>query len=265
MAREPVITLLTDFGTQDSYVAEVKGVLLSRVPGATLVDLTHDVPPGDVWAGQYLLARAWARFPLGTVHLAVVDPGVGPTRRALAARSRGHAFVGPDNGLLTPVLDGATVVALSVPPEASPTFHGRDVFAPAAAALATGTPVETLGTAVPDPVRRPPPEPAERAGRWTGAVVHVDRFGTLVTNLPADGVGPGARVRLAGRDAGPLRRTFTDVAPGHLLAFAGSGGTIEVAVRDGSAARMLGAAVGTPVVASSPPERPDLPGAAATA
>jgi S-adenosylmethionine hydrolase len=250
VAGTPVITLLTDFGTADSYVAEVKAVLLTRAPGVTLVDITHDVAGGDLLSGQYLLGRTWHRFPEGTVHFAVVDPGVGSPRRALAARHAGHGFVGPDNGLLTPVLGEATVVALPVPPGASPTFHGRDVFAPAAAALAGGAPLDTLGAPVQDPVRRPPPEPEERDGGLTGVVVHVDRFGTLVTNLPADRLPPTAHVEIGGRDAGPLRRVFADVAPGRLVALIGSGGTVEVAVRDGSAARTLGAAAGTAVRAS---------------
>src|SRR6476620_11272589 len=143
----PIITLLTDFGTTDAYVAEMKAVLLGAVPEATLVDLTHAVPPGDIRAGAYLLGRSWHRFPAGTVHLSVVDPGVGTTRAALALRAHGHWFVGPDNGLFTPVLRDAEVeaVVLPVPAEASPTFHGRDLFAPAAAVLACGAPLDSLG------------------------------------------------------------------------------------------------------------------------
>src|SRR2546427_4971224 len=129
----PLVTLLSDFGTTDSYVAEMKGVILSAVPAATLVDITHAVPPGDVRSGAYLLRRTWHRFPPGTIHLAVVDPGVGTERAAFALQVRGHAFVGPDNGLFSPVLRDveAQIVTLVVPAGASPTFHGRDVFAPA--------------------------------------------------------------------------------------------------------------------------------------
>jgi S-adenosylmethionine hydrolase len=248
----PVITLLTDFGTSDSYVAEMKGVLLSGAPEAVLVDVTHEIPPGDIRAGQFLLARAWSRFPTGSVHLAVVDPGVGSSRRAIAARHAGHGFVGPDNGLLTPILSGATVVALPIPAGAAPTFHGRDVFAPAAAALASGTALDTLGQPIADPVRMPPPEPEMRDGALVGAVVYVDRFGTLVTNLPADRLSPAARVEIEGRDAGPIRRTFAEANRGALVALIGSGGTVEVAVRDGSAARMLGAGAGSAVRARLP-------------
>src|SRR5919112_2044056 len=143
----PIVTLLTDFGTADGYVAEMKGVILASVPDATLVDVTHDVPAQDVEAGRLAVARYWRRFPPGTVHLAVVDPGVGSARAALAVASDGRFLVGPDNGLLSPALlrAGARVVELAVPPTASHTFHGRDVFAPAAAALATGTAVDALG------------------------------------------------------------------------------------------------------------------------
>src|SRR5690606_12746954 len=142
----PILTLLTDFGTADSYVAEVRGVLLSAVPGATLVDVSHEVAQGAVRTAAYLLGRAWRRFPAGTVHLVVVDPGVGTPRAALAAEFGGHRFVGPDNGTLTPVLEGAAVVELAPPAEASATFHGRDLFAPAAAALATGAALASLGS-----------------------------------------------------------------------------------------------------------------------
>src|SRR6478609_3356496 len=126
-----VITLLTDFGTSDSYVAEVKGVLLRGAPGAVLVDISHAVPPGNISTAAYLLGRTWKHFPQGTVHLVVVDPGVGSTRRAVAVGREGHLFVAPDNGVLTPVIGpGSEVWTLAEPEGASPTFHGRDLFAP---------------------------------------------------------------------------------------------------------------------------------------
>ena len=183
-AEDPrgIIALLTDFSTADSYVAEMKGVLLSALPGATLVDITHSIPPGDVRSAAHVLGRVRRRFPAGTVHLAVVDPGVGTERAALVVAAGGQFFVGPDNGLFTPVLGEATeVIDLPTPPQAAPTFHGRDLFAPAAAALAAGQ---------------------------------------------------------------PLRRTFGDVAKGALVCYIGSGGEVEIAVRDGSAARRLGIGVG---------------------
>ena len=240
-----VITLLTDYGLRDSYVAEVKAVLISRVPDATVVDVTHEVPAGDVRAGQYLLARAWHRFPIGSVHVGIVDPGVGTARRALAASAAGHLFVAPDNGLLSFLPDDTRWVELDVPAGASPTFHGRDVFAPAAARLVTGASLDELGSPAPDVVRSPLPVPAWDGAAWVGEVVYVDRFGTLVTNLPADAVQPGVRLVAGDREVGPLRRTFGDVDPGHLVAFVGSGGTIEIAARNGSATRLLGAGVGT--------------------
>jgi S-adenosylmethionine hydrolase len=243
----PIITLLTDFGTADSYVAEVKGVLLSRAPEVTLVDVSHQVAPGDVRAGQYLLGRAWRQFPPGTVHLGVVDPGVGTPRRALAAQVAGHRFVAPDNGLLSFLPTDARFVSLPVPSDAAPTFHGRDVFAPAAAALAVGSPLEGLGPAITDVHRSPLPTPHHDGTAVMGEVLYVDRFGTLVSNIPASAVEPGVRIRIAGTDVGPLRRTFADVERGALVAFAGSGGTVEVAVRDGSAARLLGVGVGAEV------------------
>jgi S-adenosylmethionine hydrolase len=242
-----LITLLTDFGLSDSYVAEVKGVLLSRAPGAMLVDVTHQVPPGDVRAGQYLLARAWHRFPPGTVHLAIVDPGVGTARRALAAAAGEHRFVAPDNGLLSFLPAGARVVSLPIPAHAAPTFHGRDVFAPAAAALAAGARLEDLGSPITDPTHAPLPTPRHDGVAVVGEVLYVDRFGTLVSNIPGDAVEPGVRIRVAGTDVGAVRRTFGDVQRGTLVAFVGSGGTVEIAVRDGSAARLLGVGVGAEV------------------
>ncbi|HEY9442028.1 MAG TPA: SAM-dependent chlorinase/fluorinase [Gemmatimonadales bacterium] len=243
----PLITLLTDFGTADSYVAEVKAALLRAAPQATLVDLTHAVPPGDLRAAAYLLGRTWHRFPEGTVHLAVVDPGVGTPRAALAFGTAGHWFVGPDNGLFTPVLRDAAVeiVTLAIPPTAAPTFHGRDLFAPAAAALASGTALQALGQPyLGIPHRLSYRDPHYEGKSLVGEVVYVDRFGTLVTNLTPEMVPDYAVIEIEGLDIGPLRRTFGDVPTGGLLAYLGSGGQVEIAVRDGSAARRLGMGVG---------------------
>ncbi len=243
----PIVTLLTDFGTTDSYVAEMKGILLAGCPGATLVDVTHAVPPGDVRSGAYLLGRAWPRFPGGTLHLAVVDPGVGTERAALAFTAHGHWFVGPDNGLFTQVFHDAEVeaVTLPVPAGAAPTFHGRDVFAPAAAALARGEPLQSLGERLATmPVRLSYTEPRYEGKSVVGEILYVDRFGTLVTNLTTELVPPYAVLEVEGLEIGPLRRTFGDVPTGGLLAYVGSGGAVEIAVRDGSAARRLGLGVG---------------------
>jgi S-adenosylmethionine hydrolase len=241
-----IVALLTDFSTADSYVAEMKGVILSARPEATLVDVTHSIPPGDVRSGAHVLGRVWRRFPPGTVHLAVVDPGVGTTRAALAIAAHDRFFVGPDNGLFTPVLgDASAIVELPTPPDASPTFHGRDLFAPAAAALAGGRPIAGLGTRLAgEPVRLAYPEPHYEGKTVVGEVTYIDRFGTLVTNLTPELVPPYARVEIEDVDAGPLRRTFGDVPTGGLVCYVGSGGEVEIAVRDGSAARRLGIGVG---------------------
>jgi hypothetical protein len=242
----PLITLLTDYGTTDPYVGELKGVLLSAAPGATLVDITHSITPGDIRTAAYVLGRTWSRFPGGTVHLVVVDPGVGTPRGALAISVTAHFFVGPDNGVFTGVVQpGASTVNLPVPSAASPTFHGRDLFGPAAAALANGTPLEALGRPAGDaPVRLAVSPPHHEGKSVLGEVIHVDRFGNLITDLTPALVPPYAVLEVEEVAIGPVRRTFGDVPAGGLVAYLGSGGTIEIAVRDGSAARRLGLGVG---------------------
>ena len=233
-----IITLLTDFGTADGYVAEMKGVILTMVPNATIVDVAHDVAPHDIDGGRLTIARYWRRFPEGTVHVAVVDPGVGSARAAIAVASDGHYLVGPDNGLLSPALlmPSVRVVELEVLSDAAPTFHGRDVFAPAAARLAAGVGFESLGTIFETPVVRRTPE-AHRAddGTIVGEVISIDRFGNAITNLIARGV---AVVRINGTDIA-LGRAYADVEAGQLVALTGSNGLLEIAMRDGSAAQRL--------------------------
>jgi hypothetical protein len=234
-----IITLLTDFGTADGYVAQMKGVMLSAAPDATLVDVTHDIGAQDVDAARLVLDRYWQRFPAGAVHLVVVDPGVGSARAALAVAAAGRFLVGPDNGVLSPALcrDDARTVALEVPPGASATFHGRDVFSPAAAALATGTPLERLGTAYPSPVVRRTAAPArQQDGAILGEVVMIDRFGNAITNVP--GPLPGYRLWIGAMHL-PVLQTYADVSPGDPLALTGSSGLIEIAVRQGNAAQRL--------------------------
>ncbi len=247
-----IITLLTDFGTADGYVAELKGVLLSGAPGATVVDASHEVLPQDVDGARLALARYWLRFPPGTVHLVVVDPGVGTDRAAIAASSEGRWLVGPDNGVLTPALlrAGARAVRLPIPARSAPTFHGRDVFAPAAARLAGGGSLDALGEAVDGCVLRRTPEARRLAdGGIEGVVIAVDRFGNAITNLVASGAtaAPGGVVRVAGRVV-PIRRVYGDVAKGEGVALAGSNGLLEIAVREGSAVRELGVGRGETVV-----------------
>ena len=235
----PIITLTTDFGTADGYVGEVKGVLLSHSPDAELVDITQEIPPQDVERGRLTVARVWRRFPPGTVHLVVVDPGVGSGRAALAVQSEGRFLVGPDNGVLSPALliAGARAIELPLPPRSSATFHGRDVFAPAAAALARGESVDALGRLAANPIVRRTPEPTRRLdGAIEGEIIVLDRFGNAVTNL----IGlRGGTIELGTRCI-TVRHTYSEVAPGEPVAVTGSTGFIEIAVRDGDAASALG-------------------------
>lgn len=238
----PAITLLTDFGTADGYVAEMKGVLLCNAPDVPLLDMSHDVPPHDVEFARLTLARYWRRYPVGTVHLVVVDPGVGSSRAAIAVESDGRFLVGPDNGVLSPALfaPDARTVSIPVPLNASPTFHGRDVFAPCAARLAQGAALDDLGDAIHEPLRRRTPQPVRRAdGAIEGEVLTLDRFGNAITNLLARDassvqVGQGASLR-----ALRVVRTYGDAAVGDAVALVGSSGFLEIAVRDGSAERVL--------------------------
>jgi S-adenosylmethionine hydrolase len=242
-----LITLLTDFGTVDGYVAEMKGVLHSLLPGATIVDASHDMPPQDVELARLALARYWRRFPPGSVHLVVVDPGVGTSRAAIAVESDERYLVGPDNGVLSPalLLPGARAVAIPVPPHAAPTFHGRDVFAPAAAQLASGGSLERLGPAFGQPViRRTAPVHQRADGEVDGEVIAIDRFGNAITNLIAR---PGCVVE-AGAARLPLVRTYADVPPGALCALAGSTGLVEIALRNGHGAQAAGLSRGSRVV-----------------
>jgi hypothetical protein len=241
-----VITLLTDFGTADGYVAEMKGVLCGAAPDAVILDLSHDIGPQDVEMARLAVARYWQRFPAGTVHLVVVDPAVGSSRAALAAFSEGRFLVGPDNGVLSPALlvPTARAVQLPVPAGAASTFHGRDVFAPAAAALARGAPLESLGSAFAEPSIRRTPEPVrDKDGVLRGEVIAVDHFGNAVTNLVASRAG---NVEVAGRTLA-VRRTYMDADTGEALGVVGSHGLIEIAVRDGHAASLLGITRGAEV------------------
>lgn len=241
------IVLLTDFGTRDGYPAAMRGVISSIAPHAVVDDATHDIAPGDVDAAAYVLAR-YARFhPPGTIHLAVVDPGVGSERRALATEIDGQYYVAPDNGLLTRVLQRATtsfMVTLATAeyrlPEVSATFHGRDVFAPAAAWLARAIPLHELGPTIDDPILLELPQAMRHGTTISGVVEYIDRFGNLITNINAEWINADSRVVIEGKNVGPLRRTYADVKRGELIALTGSDGLLEIALRDGSAAAALG-------------------------
>lgn len=260
-----IITLLTDFGLHDAYVGMLKGVILGLNPAARLVDLSHGVPPQDVLAGAMLLRSAWRYFPAGTIHLAVVDPGVGTRRRALAALAAGHFFVGPDNGLLWPVLAAQShFQAVSLEnsryflPEISATFHGRDIFAPVAAHLSLGLPLASLGPPVAAPVPLRLPEPAFQEDLATGEIIALDHFGNLISNIPMARLhawlaGRSVQVLIQDRLIPSLSQTYGQVPPGALLALEGSHGFLEIACRDGSAARVLGAGVGARVDVKAKP------------
>lgn len=256
-----IITLTTDFGTRDPYVAEMKGVILDLARSVQLVDVSHEIEPQQIAEAALTLEGLAAAFPPGTIHLAVVDPGVGTDRRGLVIDTGSQRFVGPDNGLFTAVLarPGWQAFELAAPQlrraTVSRTFHGRDIFAPAAAHLALGVPPERFGVPVSDPVRLPWPEARPVAGGMAGAVIHVDRFGNLVTSIDAPRVraivGAAGRgtVRIAGR-AVPVVGTYAELPPRGAGALVGSRDRLEVVVRDGSAAVTLRARRGTPVLLS---------------
>jgi len=275
------VALLTDFGTTDVFVGVMKGVILARAPRARMVDLTHEIPPGDVAAAALRLWQAAPHMPKGTIYLAVVDPGVGSSRRAVAVATPSFACVGPDNGIFTFLLarqPRASVVELPLPPAVRATFHGRDVFAPVAARLSAGTPVGRLGSAAAGlrtlPLPRLAPEKPEAAAAPAavrGEILLADRFGNLVTSIGVLSAeagflridpwvpgcpqmrleGAGFRVLLPGGRTAEVVRTFSDVAPGSLLAYIGSDGLLEIGVNQGSAAGTLGLPRGTEVVLSA--------------
>ena len=251
-----IITLTTDFGTTDYYVAALKGVVAGIAPAAQVIDITHEISAQNVRQAAYVLAAAVPFFPPGTIHVVVVDPGVGSARRPLAIASSNAMFVGPDNGVFTPVLDTTDlrVVHLNRPefwrPVISHTFHGRDIFAPVAAHLARGVALAELGDAINDPWKLDLEQPARlTAGGLQGEVVHIDRFGNLITNIPSSWLaGQRWLVRIAGQTLDGVQAAYASVAPGQLLALVSSGDTLEIAVREGNAARQIAAGIGEPVV-----------------
>jgi S-adenosylmethionine hydrolase len=254
-----LITLLTDFGTGDAYVASMKGVILSLNPDAVLVDLSHEVPPQDVRAGALILAAAAPYFPPNTIHLAVVDPGVGSARRALAAYCRGCFWVGPDNGLFHLIFCQASplsIISLEDPvffrPQVSATFHGRDIFAPVAAHLSLGVHLNRCGPRISDPVSLKWPEPKFSQEAIRGEIIYVDRFGNLVTNVRDSLMSAWQREPRISFRVGPvtiqgLSRTYADVSPGEFLALVGSHGFLEIACAMDNAAWRLKAGVGLTV------------------
>lgn len=260
-----VLGLMTDFGLRDPYVGVMKAVALGITPGATIVDLSHDIPPQDIEAGVWTLGVAWRYFPAGSVLVAVVDPGVGGARRAIAFAAAERFFVGPDNGLFTSVLARAEVercVALTNPayhlPGGSATFHGRDVFAPCAAHLLAGVELGALGPEI-DPAslaRLAIPLVATWDGdTLVGRIAHVDRFGNLITDIPLDTpfVAPTLRIEVAGRVIEDFVTHFAAAVARKPFAIRDSSGMLAIAVRDGSAAETLGARRGDTVRARGVP------------
>lgn len=245
------VTLTTDFGTRDPYVGALKGVLLMTASPLQLVDLSHQIPPGDVLAGAYLLHHAAFEFPFDTVHLAVVDPGVGSARRPLVVDACGYRWVGPDNGLFSFALSrpGARAFQITHPDlrhePVSATFHGRDVFALAAARLAVGFPVEDVGPAIDDALCLASTQAVVSDDRIEGAIVHVDHFGNAISCISGADLttlGDPGRLRVAAGSVAVdgIVQTYADVEPGVAAALVGSGGLLELIVRDGSAAAHLG-------------------------
>ncbi|MGE0548723.1 MAG: S-adenosyl-l-methionine hydroxide adenosyltransferase family protein [Kofleriaceae bacterium] len=256
-----IITLTTDFGTRDGYVGAMKGVLERQVDRVRVIDIAHDIPPGDVAHAAWVVATAAKEFPDNTVHVVVVDPGVGTERQAVAVRSVSSWFVGPDNGVFDYIVEterfrawalsqprlAAAVGAMRSP--FSATFHGRDLFAPAAAWLANDKDIKQL--AEPAHLRGALPWGVRAKGQ--GRVVHIDRFGNLITDLPRGEA--GSAIVIAGHTL-PLATTYGDVEPGQLVAYIGSSETVEIAVRDGRADARLPCERGTLVVPTSDPAGP---------
>jgi S-adenosylmethionine hydrolase len=247
---------LTDFGLSDHYVGAMKGVMLGICPDAQLVDISHEITPFAITEGAYTLAQAWSCFPPGTVHLVVVDPGVGSARRPILAEAGGHVFIAPDNGVLTMALDAAGAHNIREISSAryfrepvSRTFHGRDIFAPAAAHVAAGTPVSELGEPIDDFVRLEIGSPV-RTGEheWTGLILRTDRFGNIITNFESRSFGWVSETRFELRvGAGTVQRfsrSYADGPRGEPFLIHGSAGYLEVSLNQGSASNLLSARAG---------------------
>jgi S-adenosylmethionine hydrolase len=256
-----IITLLTDFGWQDSYAAEMKGRILSAHPAAVLVDVTHEIPAGAIRQGAWMLLRSWSAFPQSTIHVAVVDPGVGSKRRGVAARAHGHFFVGPDNGLLHPVLAadvGSELREISgihrAPAGRGTTFDGRDLFAPLAAALARGMPFAETGPPAGAPVELEPFRLVQEGSGWVVEIVAIDRYGNVITCAPEsflratfESAWREIGVRFGNHEIRTVRASYQDVRKGEFLLTIGSAGTLEISVNGGNASQSLGVTTGNSI------------------
>ncbi len=255
MSSKRIITLLTDFGLQDVYVGVMKGVILGINPDVALVDLTHDIPAGDLDTAAFVLAQATPFFPAGTIHVIVVDPGVGSERRSLAVEANNSYFLAPDNGVLKWIFAGnpsCRVIHLTEPryflPHLSRTFHGRDVFAPVAAHLSKGVAWESLGRPVEDYVRGKIPQPAKKGNWLVGEIVYVDRFGNLISNIAGNDVSRAVQeIRVGDVCLFGLNESYSQSKVGEPLAIIGSHGFLEIAVREGNAAKTLHVSFGDKV------------------
>jgi S-adenosylmethionine hydrolase len=249
----PVVTLLTDFGTADPFVGMMKGVIAGTCPTANVVDITHGVPPQDIRSGAFFLERSFRYFPKGTVHVAVVDPGVGTSRAAIAVSAEGHLFVGPDNGVLSLAAGRGRAVSLTrrdyFLSRVSNTFHGRDIFASVAAHLANGVAIGKLGPTKRRTVKLPSLRPRKIARGVAGRIVSVDRFGNLITNFEPRDWSALHRPRLVAADfvSSKLCSSYAAAPPGQLLIVFGGYGLLEIAVRNGSAAERLHLRANDPV------------------
>ncbi|MBC8869171.1 MAG: SAM-dependent chlorinase/fluorinase [Planctomycetes bacterium] len=251
-----IITITTDFGGGSPYVAQMKGVILSINPEAMLVDITHDIAPQNVRQGALVLEEVTQRFPRGTIHVAVVDPGVGTERKIVCAQIAGHYYVAPDNGLLSSVaiVESPTqIVSLTNHgywlPEISRTFHGRDIIAPVAAHLSLATPMGQFGQPINELTMLDWPKPKTGANRITGEVISIDSFGNLISNITAESLTAvhdlsSTAVTCAGQTTHGIAETYAQRPPGSLVALIGSAGKLEVAVADGNAAQKISARVG---------------------
>jgi S-adenosylmethionine hydrolase len=254
----PVITLTTDFGSSDHFVGAMKGVILGIAPRATIVDITHEIAPFDLAEAGFVISQAWSYFPKRTIHVVVVDPGVGSSRRPILVEAGGHFFIAPDNGVLSMIYESTRpkVRVISNPKvmraAVSRTFHGRDVFAPAAAHLARGLTPASFGKPIADCVRNFLHKPSQISRHdWAGAVLKVDRFGNLITNFHIDDF-PDVKTRPIELRAGfehihRLALTYAETAIGEVFAIVGSSGYIEVAANQASASKTLGCGAGAPV------------------
>jgi S-adenosylmethionine hydrolase len=257
-----IITLTTDFGLADPFVGIMKGVILGIAPDVDIVDITHDIRSYDILEAAFLIETAYRYFPAGTIHVIVVDPGVGSARRPMAASAKDHMFVAPDNGVLSYVLQSDPKTPAPATywiknqslflKAVSQTFHGRDIFAPVAAHISLGTPIGSVGPRITDFVKKPLPKPRPQGGKIVGTVLRIDKFGNIITNLKKSHLGTIFTIRVAGLSITRLCANFSEAEPGEFFAVEGSTGYIELALNQGSAADRLNVSLGAEIELETP-------------